>query len=335
MSFEQAVVQLEQTNAALQEEVVRFRDAAMGLNAIYPTITEGRQSVGDGKYFSVPGGGAYMRLYRRQGSSAELIAEFPDRSQVQTLIDVLGGRGVLGGNGDLLAKNAWGLGMNGPQVDDASNYLSGSLPLGAQANGFRAIVSNEFPSDYPAEAGAWSSVLLNKRNADTGSGLIHSTQNDLYIFRVLSGVVNQVNKLFSNRNVLGPVSIANGLPAGSLFERFSNDDGWGRITADGLQTVGHKILFQDVAINQSSLGAYVSTSYVINFPRAFKSGGLDAFVPLNIRNSGGPANIRPIVFSTRGSYGSASMSIAFESPVSLASVNVDMAYIAFGTAQGF
>lgn len=335
MSAEQDLANANVQIANLIAEVTRFRDAAMGINNIWPTVTDGRNNTADGKYFSVPGDGAYLKLYRRAGTSQTLIAEFPDRSQVQTLIDVLGGRGVLGGSGDLLAKNAWGLGMNGPQADDASNYLSGSLPLGAQANGFRAIVSNEFPSDYPVEAGSWSSVLLNKRNADTGSGLIHSTQNDLYIFRVLSGVVNQVNKLFSNRNVLGPVSIANGMPAGSLFERFSNDDGWGRIAADGLQTVGHKILFQDVAINQSSLGAYVSNSYVINFPRAFKSGGLDAFVPLNIRNSGGPANIRPIVFSTRGSYGSTSMSIAFESPVSLASVNVDMAYIAFGTAQGF
>lgn len=82
MSLEQAVVQLEQTNAALQEEVVRFRDAAMGLNAIYPTITEGRKAVADGKYFSVPGNGAYMRLYRRQGLSAELIAEYPSRQQL-------------------------------------------------------------------------------------------------------------------------------------------------------------------------------------------------------------------------------------------------------------
>ncbi|MDW0357718.1 hypothetical protein Q8G38_00140 [Halomonas venusta] len=85
MSLEQAVVQLEQTNAALQEEVVRFRDAAMGLNNIWPTITEGRQNTADGKYFSVPGNGAYMRLYRRNGSSSSLIADFPDRNAVEQI----------------------------------------------------------------------------------------------------------------------------------------------------------------------------------------------------------------------------------------------------------
>lgn len=85
MSLEQAVVQLEQTNAALQEEVVRFRDAAMGLNNIHPTITAGRQNTADGKYFSVPGNGAYMRLYRRSGSSSSLIAEFPDRVAVEQI----------------------------------------------------------------------------------------------------------------------------------------------------------------------------------------------------------------------------------------------------------
>lgn len=89
MSFEQAVLQLEQTNAILQQEVVRFRDAAMGLNNIYATQAEGLAATGDGKYFSVPGGGAYMRLYRRQGSSAELIAEFPDRDSVQAALDAI------------------------------------------------------------------------------------------------------------------------------------------------------------------------------------------------------------------------------------------------------
>lgn len=87
MSLEQAVVQLEQTNAALQEEVVRFRDAAMGLNAVYSTTTEGRQNTADGKYFSVPGGGAYMRLYRRTGSSASLIAEYPSRESMVAAIN--------------------------------------------------------------------------------------------------------------------------------------------------------------------------------------------------------------------------------------------------------
>ena len=86
MSLEQAVVQLEQTNAALQEEVVRFRDSAMGFFNIYPTITAGRQAVSDGAYFSVPGNGAYMRLYRRQGSSASLIAEYPDAASVQQAV---------------------------------------------------------------------------------------------------------------------------------------------------------------------------------------------------------------------------------------------------------
>ena len=124
MSFEQAVVNLEQTNAKLQEEVVRFRDASMGLNAIYSTIAEGRQAVADGKYFSVPGGGAYMRLYRRQGSSANLIAEFPDRAKLVDLISQLEpllGRGVEGGSGNILAENAFGLGGSGFSITDWNN----------------------------------------------------------------------------------------------------------------------------------------------------------------------------------------------------------------------
>ncbi|MEH6641385.1 hypothetical protein [Vreelandella glaciei] len=82
MSAEQDLAEANVKISSLISEVTRFRDAAMGLNNIYPTITEGRQAVADGQYFSVPGDGAYMRLYRRQGTSAELIAEFPDRESL-------------------------------------------------------------------------------------------------------------------------------------------------------------------------------------------------------------------------------------------------------------
>ena len=102
--------------AELIKEAQRWRDASAGLNAVYPTVTEGRQSVADGKYFSVPGNGAYMRLYRRQGASAELIAEFPDRNELNSVIDQLGpllGRGVTGGLNNL--GNGGGL----VRLDDA------------------------------------------------------------------------------------------------------------------------------------------------------------------------------------------------------------------------
>ena len=77
MSFEQAVTQLEQTNAELVAEMMRFRDAAAGLNSIYPSTADGIAAVEDGKYFVVPGGGTYQKLYRRNGSQAEFVSEFP------------------------------------------------------------------------------------------------------------------------------------------------------------------------------------------------------------------------------------------------------------------
>ncbi|WP_339935144.1 phage head spike fiber domain-containing protein [Vreelandella glaciei] len=87
MSAELDLAQANVAIANLIQEVQRFRDSAMGFNSIYPTVTEGREGVGDGKYFSVPGEGAYMRLYRRQGSSAELIAEFESRESMLTTIN--------------------------------------------------------------------------------------------------------------------------------------------------------------------------------------------------------------------------------------------------------
>lgn len=83
MSFEQAVTKLEETNASLVEEVVRVRDAAMGLNRVYKTSAAGVADVDDGDYFVVPGDGAYQKLFRRVGGDASLIAEYPSRQQLE------------------------------------------------------------------------------------------------------------------------------------------------------------------------------------------------------------------------------------------------------------
>ena len=81
MSYESAVAQLEQTNAQLVQEVVRARDAIMGLNRMYATIVAGRDAVKTGEYFTVPSAGiVYATLYRKTGAGTqEKIAEFPSR----------------------------------------------------------------------------------------------------------------------------------------------------------------------------------------------------------------------------------------------------------------
>lgn len=94
MSLENSVTQLEQTNANLVKEVVRVRDIVMGMGNIFKTVTEGRQTVSDGKYFVVPGDGSYMRLYRREGASAELIADYPSVDEFENaalLVDSIQG----------------------------------------------------------------------------------------------------------------------------------------------------------------------------------------------------------------------------------------------------
>src|SRR5690554_791218 len=88
MSYESAVAQLEQTNATLVQEVVRARDAIMGLNRMYATITEGRTAVKNGEYFTVPGSGmVYATLYKKTGSTTQqTVAEFPSRSAYDNLV---------------------------------------------------------------------------------------------------------------------------------------------------------------------------------------------------------------------------------------------------------
>lgn len=249
MSFEQAVVQLEQTNAALQEEVVRFRDAAMGLNAIYPTITEGRQAVGDGKYFSVPGGGAYMRLYRRQGTSAELIAEFPDRAELNSVIDQLGpllGRGVVGGSGDLMARGYASLGTT-----------ARPMPTGDTLDTLNQFGLFHVAADDPAlsiTTGIGVVLHLPSNNSSNATQLLFRGAGSRQVFIRDGGSsgYNTFVPIFHSGNFLGPTSFAGGLPSGGIIERGSNANGEYTKFADG--TLLMWIARKSISLNSTTVG---------------------------------------------------------------------------------
>jgi len=89
MSLEQSVTALEQRNAELVSEVVRARDAVMGLSNMYTTITLGLAGTEDGQYFTVPGNGAYQKLYQHDGAQAPLIATYPSNSDLTDALTTL------------------------------------------------------------------------------------------------------------------------------------------------------------------------------------------------------------------------------------------------------
>ncbi len=270
MSLEQAVVQLEQTNAALQEEVVRFRDAAMGLNSIYPTITEGRQAVADGKYFSVPGGGAYMRLYRRQGSSAALIAEFPDVATLNGLIAQLGpllGRGVVGGTGDIMAQGAFGLGSTTGQ------YLN---DIGARIESGFYSYDPSTTGDLPSSAGG---LIRFRRSSRVFDLSIHeSRSNPMVSVRAFNDSWGNWFDLITRRDFLGTVSQAEGAPTGAITERGSN--GFGRWTkfANGLRIQTTTRLSIDMSVTGNATASYTLPQSV--------SDGATAFLTADLFSSG-------------------------------------------------
>ncbi|ASK18858.1 hypothetical protein [Halomonas sp. N3-2A] len=276
MSFEQAVVQLEQTNSKLQEEVVRFRDAAMGLNAIYSTITEGRQNTADGKYFSVPGNGAYMRLYRRQGSSAELIAEFPDRNELNSVIDQLGpllGRGVVGGGtDDLMAVGAFGLGStdrNSAVVTDGNASLPSGFFGGTGSQGI----------NFPAGAQYRPLINVNRRS---GPGVyntlrLFSTSSELVVRTgtITDGeaIWDSDSRIYTDKNVLGPVSHLAGVPTGAIIETGNTPDGRYRKFADGSMECGKTFEVTDIGEFGSGTftDPYRTNIWNWDFPKLFIS----------------------------------------------------------------
>ncbi|GEK52328.1 hypothetical protein [Vreelandella venusta] len=267
MSFEQAVASLEQTNATLVQEVVRVRDAGMGLNNIYPTVNEGRAATVDGKYFSVPGNGAYMRLYRRQGSSAELIAEFPDRAELNSVIDQLGpllGRGVVGGGtNDLMAVGAFGLGSNGRKEgvnwDDPGvggfYSVSGAEELGPLSDGFLGQSSGSTMYHGLWDGNNWSKILVD------GGGAPSSRPPQIYVKASNFGTRKKAVRLVHNANILGAVTQVDGVPTGAIIEQGSNANGeYFKFAGGAVIAFGKSLL--DVALTLESGNLYTSPSNI-------------------------------------------------------------------------
>lgn len=262
--------------AELIKEAQRWRDASAGLNAVYPTVTEGRQSVADGKYFSVPGNGAYMRLYRRQGSSAELIAEFPDRNELNSVIDQLGpllGRGVVGGGtDDLMAVGAFGLGSTDR---NSAVVTDGNVPLPSGFFGGTGSQGINFP------AGAQYRPLINV-NRRSGPGVyntlrLFSTSTELVVRTgtVTDGeaIWDSDSRIYTDKNVLGPVSHLAGVPTGAIIETGNTPDGHYRKFADG--TTECRKTFEVTDIGEFGSGIftdpYRTNIWNWDFPKLFIS----------------------------------------------------------------
>ncbi|AZM95895.1 hypothetical protein [Vreelandella venusta] len=241
--------------AELIKEAQRWRDASAGLNAVYPTVTEGRQSVADGKYFSVPGNGAYMRLYRRQGSSAELIAEFPDVATLNSIISQLGpllGRGVIGSGGDLMALGAFGLGREG--------YLLSDFDVPPDRNEFY-IGAGINATGAPSGSAYWPGIDFYRSSSDRSARLMFGP--DSLSVRGWTGdnVVSDFS-VYNNKNILGTASHEGGIPTGAIIERGVSSNGTYIKFADGT-LIAYGIQSLEADVSQPSGPLYTTTNLLI------------------------------------------------------------------------
>lgn len=268
MSAEQELANANVQISTLISEVTRWRDASAGLNSIYPTITEGRQSVGDGKYFSVPGNGAYMRLYRRQGSSAELIAEFPDVATLNSVIDQLGpllGRGVVGGGGDLMAEGAFGLGANGSVMQDNlawSELFSGNDTINSIFN-----ANNVDGSEIGYSGNAAGGWVVNRGARPVA--FFFGNSNELRSTRWTGANWEPHIRYVTNNMIIGTVSQEGGIPTGAIIERGSNASGEYVKLADGTLICSIRKRLPDNGAFTSDGSVFSSTPVEVAFPHAF------------------------------------------------------------------
>ena len=278
MSYEQAVVDLQTTNATLVLAVNRVRDAAMGMNRMYSSTSAGVAVVQDGEYFVVPGGGVYQRLYQRSGGSATLIAEYPDASEVvvQSEIGTAAALDVTTSSTDttagrLMKVGDYGIGIGqGFATKDADalttpgiyslNSSSTNIPISAFGQiRVSAASSGGYNTRVVQE---WFTHSDSRRWVRSFGGSSFSAWLPLY----------------NGGNILGTVSQSGGVPTGAIIERGSNANGGYTKFADGtLICLIHNFepdwgsaAYQNVPLPHSSLNGNV-TGAVTSF--ATGSGG--------------------------------------------------------------
>lgn len=274
MSYEQAVVNLQETNAELVKAVNRVRDAAMGMNRMYSSTSAGVAAVQDGEYFVVPGGGVYQRLYQRSGGSATLIAEYPDRASLDSVIDQLGpllGRGVVG-SGDLMARGAFGLGGNsGDPVGVLSEITQ---------TGFYKIDSND--PDLPRTTGVGRVLHITGGSNGFATQLLTigsgGVNGNLYIRSQNSGAWGPFRFIYDSEGILGTVSQSDGVPTGAIIERGSNANGEYAKFADGTLFMQRQIGNQLVATPDAFRGMYRSAPMSAALPHPFVPGSETAAI---------------------------------------------------------
>ena len=179
MSLEQSVTALEQRNAELVSEVVRARDAVMGLSNMYTTITLGLAGTEDGQYFTVPGNGAYQKLYQHDGAQAPLIATYPNKSDLTdaltTLNTAMSDHIALPDPHDQYAEIAGQVftgDIEAPALDVLDDNGLAKIIVGSGSNIANSIHGIEFRDRYGASGftdGQVGSYIRTLRNGSLGS----------------------------------------------------------------------------------------------------------------------------------------------------------------------
>ncbi|UQI38798.1 hypothetical protein [Vreelandella venusta] len=156
-------------------------------------------------------------------------APIGDRASLQQSlqVDAVAGRGVVGSSGDLMAEGAFGLGVYNSLGEAIVDYGT-LLPNGIYSGGGSNSVN------YPGGEGPerFGCFINTSRYGVQYRILLHS--NSAYFGRVeQDGTVTTKNSIYHDKNILGPVSQAAGVPTGAIIERGSNANGEYVKFADG------------------------------------------------------------------------------------------------------
>lgn len=252
----------------------------------------------------------------RSGSDYTLNGKLLGTAVTQSSTDTTAGR--------LTKVGDFGVGAGDPQGNSAL-VLPDWLSTG-QVTGFHHMGNDTTTVNKPAGlAGAgWGSAITIKTSTGIGARLGwrgYREATEFYMQKYDSGGWGALLKFYNNRNIVGTVAQASGVPDGAIIERGSNANGEYVRFADGTQICTASLTINST-ITSAHLGGFINSGQTWTFPAVF------AAVP---RVTGAPNNLNSFAVFASNVTGTIACSV-FHSSVASQATAADL--IASVTAIG-
>jgi hypothetical protein len=207
-------------------------------------------------------GAAETAAGESQQAVTDHVAALDPHSQYAKEVDLgeASTRGVVGGDGDVMAEGFSGLGGAGQPLND---FLSPDRKSYFYSGGGSSAVNTV------SEQGYWPGVVL-YRDASDRRSVLSTTRFGLVLRNATADTWESPHYVYDNKNIVGTVSQSGGVPTGAIFERGSNSNGNYIKFADGTLKTWQEVAHLDTAVDVAVGPIFRSPSFDCPpYPHAF------------------------------------------------------------------